>query len=739
MSKIHHNYIQSATLLSSTINLTPLQNTKLQALFISTFNSKVPKDFISQFFTTSPKTQSSIDTIYNELVSYIHHSASLSFGTVRQNLPHKQSKYYPTTPQSQNYSNLDIDRSIISLLNKSSKNKLSIKSLKPNTSITEEARSYYRNLFRSSIPNYILPLPPSIPTTFNPTFTTPFEICRHINTYPSYKSPGNDRISSRLIKILNQVDNTLHPHLNSNLPFILADLYNIFFRHSIFPTQWLIFNTTLIPKKKTGICYLKDLRPIGICNLFRLIFESILLIRIKPLIKLSPSQHGFQSHKSTLCNLSWLYDTQSSSTITLFTDYEKCFDTVEIKLALHKLHSRLFQSSHHPFHSLIYSSILALYLQTFTYIKINHQFSRLIKRTRCVPQGGILSPLLFNILIDDLPTTIESKLPLTLGASPVSLFADDFAARVLQENHLHELFKILVTWSDANYLAINPPKCGIINYSGPPLIYQQQQIPIVSSYKYLGILVTSDKLQFYNHILAKLAIGKQKLDLLIHSPYTVQWPPSSRLYAFRTYIRSIWEYTLPLAFTILSPQHKLAISSRGLTIINKACSWISMPLQLPTQLQKNMPFLRYALSIPTFLDRIDQLLASISFKPPLLPSSDLSHFTRALENNPILQEYKHFQLSHPTTSTTLPTFLKQLFFNRRKHQTTFKPHQPLIFNPQKTGLQIFTAKLPLSELQQITDWQFSMLPLTSHDIMIADALSHNQFKDAINLLGLHPP
>lgn len=134
---------------------------------------------------------------------------------------------------------------------------------------------------------------------------------------------------------------------------------------------------------------------------------------------------------------------------------------------------------------------------------INGHQSRVIKPTSSVPQGSILSPLLFALFINELPTLFVCK---------VLLFADD--VKLFQKiKSLQDCIKLqrdlatLGLWCTENKLNLNVSKCFFISFSRRRDIRTQTydyklnntSLTQVSVIKDLGILFDS-KLSFSNHI-----------------------------------------------------------------------------------------------------------------------------------------------------------------------------------------------------------------------------------------------
>ena len=97
----------------------------------------------------------------------------------------------------------------------------------------------------------------------------------------------------------------------------------------------------------------------------------------------------------------------------LMIDFEKAFDKVWHHGILFKLHELGLSN--------IDITLIKSYLEDRTFrVRIGCSFSKARKITAGVPQGGILSPILFNVFTFDLPD--ES---LRLNRLDSGIFADD--------------------------------------------------------------------------------------------------------------------------------------------------------------------------------------------------------------------------------------------------------------------------------------------------------------------------
>ena len=171
--------------------------------------------------------------------------------------------------------------------------------------------------------------------------------------------------------------------------------------------------------------------------------------------------------------------------------------------------------------------------------------------TSGVPQGSVIRPILFMIYINDLPTSVKSK---------VRLFADDTIIYRHINKHqdtvdLQDDLRQLEDWESKWQMEFHPGKCQVVHFtrSSKPIkttyILHNQHLDAVASAKYLGITLASD-LSWKPHIAATTAKANRSLGFLKRN-LQVSSPPIKEK-AYISLVRPQLEY----ATTVWDPYHQ---------------------------------------------------------------------------------------------------------------------------------------------------------------------------------------
>jgi hypothetical protein len=147
-----------------------------------------------------------------------------------------------------------------------------------------------------------------------------------------------------------------------------------------------------------------------------------------------------------------------------------------------------------------FNTIKNIYCNDRACIKIsNNEVTETFDINQGVKQGCILSPLLFNIYMSDLPEILDFDLnevhPKAEHPSCL-LWADDIILLAESEEGLRKMLETMEKYCDENELILNSEKtkCMIFNKSGRLIrthfSFKGIRLDTVRSYKYLGFIIT---------------------------------------------------------------------------------------------------------------------------------------------------------------------------------------------------------------------------------------------------------
>lgn len=295
------------------------------------------------------------------------------------------------------------------------------------------------------------------PVQSNPKYThvifTTAAVQQKLTSLRKYAAPGLDDITPRTL---------------IRLAPVLAEPLSVFFQNmflqGVTPEQWK--QGVITPAYKGGNrSDPSNYRPITLLPILSKVMESVVADQLRQYLEtsnlLSAAQHGFRKNRSCLTNLLLTRDSwtqildQGGEVDAIYLDFSKAFDRVHHQTLIHKL-SILGIGG--PLLTWIQNYLLG---RTVT-VRISGTLSNKAHIPLGVPQGSVLGPLLFLILINDLPEVLSS---------PCQIFADDVklwrpivsdADRKALQTDLDELYR----WSLVNRLYFNPQKCHILQLRG---------------------------------------------------------------------------------------------------------------------------------------------------------------------------------------------------------------------------------------------------------------------------------
>ena len=278
----------------------------------------------------------------------------------------------------------------------------------------------------------------------------------------------------------------------------LSKLFKSYLSHGYIPEVCLSCSLTPIVKDKK--------KSKGVSNNYRLIAVSSLLLKIldlmilelfKPNLEVSSLQFGFQEKSSTtLCT--WTlkecinFFTNKGSVVYLcLMDMTKAFDNVRLNLLFNKLRKRI------P--DIFVRLMMFSYMKQQCTVKWGSAKSSTFPIGNGVRQGAVISPVLFNIYMNDIFQILRnSRVGCEIDNFYFGLigYADDFALLSPTREGLQQMIEAVSLYCSEHGITISvdenieksKTKCLSFNYAGPVVntkLYDKP-LPWVDSHLHLG-------------------------------------------------------------------------------------------------------------------------------------------------------------------------------------------------------------------------------------------------------------
>ena len=278
------------------------------------------------------------------------------------------------------------------------------------------------------------------------TVITEQEVLTAIKEAPPKKSSGPDDVT------------TLHmKHLGNRAIQLLAKLYNNSINTNTIPQSWKTAKIVPLPKPKKDKNQGKSYRPISLISNIAKTMERVILKRIEPHLPKKDYQHGYKVKHSTTTALQHITNKIASGfnksrppkrTIMIAIDMSRAFDVIDHHLLIKK---RINLTTMPP----IYIKYISNYIQgRKAYTVFNGTRSSQSTFHGGVPQGGVLSPALFNLFMADMPEPdTEKGQGLDVYADDVTLLSSHEKTKTAIAN-AQQYLDLIIAWMDENNLIL---------------------------------------------------------------------------------------------------------------------------------------------------------------------------------------------------------------------------------------------------------------------------------------------
>ena len=277
----------------------------------------------------------------------------------------------------------------------------------------------------------------------------------------------------KIIKLNAMGPDGVSPHFLKHAPEelgeVLVRLFNYSWCNHVLPVEWRQANVCVLHKKGTRVDDISSYRPISLTSVVVKSFERLVLHRMMDRVKdkLVNTQAGFRPRHACTDQIyqllhaikSWHHnhDNQVGNPFyAAFIDFSKAFDRVWTNGLLSKVHRMGIRGRAWRW---IQSFLTGRSLRVIN----GSSYSDWYDITAGVPQGSVISPLLFIIFINDFADHILKQ---THGAHCLK-FADDIVMwSVLQSPHgIRQCIEAALKWCHLWKMVINSLKSNIVPFT----------------------------------------------------------------------------------------------------------------------------------------------------------------------------------------------------------------------------------------------------------------------------------
>ncbi|RWS26564.1 reverse transcriptase-like protein [Leptotrombidium deliense] len=236
---------------------------------------------------------------------------------------------------------------------------------------------------------------------------------------------------------------------------LLRLFFHLVMRYGYVPPAFKANRTVLIPKGEISADP-GAWRPITVASALLRTLHSVLAKRLVKVIQFHPRQKGFVPGDGLLANiqlLDYLLKQKQRSLYLVSLDVSKAFDSVTWTSVHNALKAFGFPEP-------MIRYLMCTYDGSTTVLQVNGEMSNIINISKGVKQGDPLSPLIFNMIVDNLMYSLPAEVGLPVGAQKVNClaFADDLVLVAGSRSGLTVLVDAANKFYQQQGLSLNPQK-----------------------------------------------------------------------------------------------------------------------------------------------------------------------------------------------------------------------------------------------------------------------------------------
>ncbi|KAL8604432.1 hypothetical protein ACOMHN_042261 [Nucella lapillus] len=273
------------------------------------------------------------------------------------------------------------------------------------------------------------------------------------------KSPGPDKVTNEMLK-----------HLGTKAKTKLLTLFNNSWKTGHVPQSWREAYMVPIHKKGKDKARADSYRPISLTSCVGKLLERMINSRLVWHLEknniINPKQAGFRQHHSTEDQVTYIAQKiedgfqDKQHTLAVWLDMEKAYD----KVWKNGLRRKLLKSG---VTGCMYQWISQYLNNRKARVHINGAYSRKKTLREGVPQGGVLSPTLFLVFINDIIKDIPRKVQGAIYANDLVLWCSE--EHLTTTNYrLQQALNVLESWTKQWLVTINAKKTTYTVFSLSP-------------------------------------------------------------------------------------------------------------------------------------------------------------------------------------------------------------------------------------------------------------------------------
>ena len=316
------------------------------------------------------------------------------------------------------------------------------------------------------------------------------EVTLAIKLLKNYKSPGIDGIAPEMLKA-DEIQT----------PIVMTGLFKHMWRDEVTPDEWKKKGIIIRIPKKGDLRECGNWRGITLSPVGMKVFSKVILNRIEPVVDriLRKEQAGFRKGRGCddqifiLRHIAQQCNELKSPLVLCFVDFEKAFDSISRSMIKKILR-------HYGIPEKIVNIIMDMHSGTCCRVMVDGSLTDEFEVKTGVLQGGILSPLLFILVIDYVMKRVMQGMNNGIqwkGNQRLSdlEYADDIVLIASTMAEMQEMIDRLVLEGGKVGLVINRRKTEIMQIqSGDQMdcFVGGEVLPKSDSFKYLGTIITSN-------------------------------------------------------------------------------------------------------------------------------------------------------------------------------------------------------------------------------------------------------